>query len=260
MRVQSDPQPARDADLTGLTAHSAMHGTAAQIAAAAAPRTSPSISVMDLPTVRELEECIRCGLCLSVCPTYRPTSVEGDSPRGRVALVKAQLEGKVDPDSATFQRHMDLCLQCMACASICPTGVNAGTVVARQKAYQHATRPRSLGQVVLYHALYKGLFPHYGLLEAAALPLRLYRASGLGRLVRAGRLLRRLPGPLGIMENLLPQQHHVSRRLPGHGSRAGAQRRRGRGAARHHLLRRAARDRGRDGGRAWPGATRHRAL
>ncbi len=225
MRVQSDPQHARDADLTGLTAHSAMHGTAAQIAAAAAPRTSPSISVMDLPTVRELEECIRCGLCLSVCPTYRPTSVEGDSPRGRVALVKAQLEGKVDPDSATFQRHMDLCLQCMACASICPTGVNAGTVVARQKAYQHATRPRSLGQVVLYHALYKGLFPHYGLLEAAALPLRLYRASGLGRLVRAGRLLRRLPGPLGIMENLLPDRlgrparQRLPALVPAHGAR-----------------------------------------
>src|SRR5579883_3310660 len=185
MRVQSDPQPARDADLTGLTAHSAMHGTAAQIAAAAAPRTSPSISVMDLPTVRELGECIRCGLCLSVCPTYRPTSVEGDSPRGRVALVKAQLEGKVDPDSATFQRHMDLCLQCMACATICPTGVSAGDTVARQKSYMRATRPRSTRQRLLYHLVFKGAFPHYGRLELAAWPLRLYKRSGLRRLVRA---------------------------------------------------------------------------
>jgi glycolate oxidase iron-sulfur subunit len=180
---------------------------------------------MDLPTVRELEECIRCGLCLSVCPTYRPTGVEGDSPRGRVALVKAQLEGKADPDSQTFLHHMDLCLQCMACAAICPTGVNAGTVVARQKAYRRATRPRSLGQRVLFHALYKGLFPHYGRLEAAALPLRLYRTSGLGRLVRAGGLLDRLPAPLAEMEAMLPERLGRPARwslpelVPAHGAR-----------------------------------------
>ena len=68
----------------------------------AAPRRQQfpfrSLSVLDLPAVSALEECIRCGLCLSVCPTYRPTVVEGDSPRGRIALVKAQVEGKADPD------------------------------------------------------------------------------------------------------------------------------------------------------------------
>jgi len=151
------------------------------------------LSVLDLPTVPELEECIRCGLYLTVCPTYRPTKVEGSSPRGRIALVKAQVEGKADSDLPTFQRYMDQCLQCMACFTVCPTGANAGTTVARQKAYTRATWPRTLKQRPLYHVVFKGLFPHYRRLELATLPLRPYRRLGLQALVRRNGLLKRLP-------------------------------------------------------------------
>lgn len=172
--------------------------------------------MLELPGVSELEECIRCGLCLSVCPTYRPTGVEGDSPRGRVALVKAQVESKADPITFAFQRHMDLCLQCMACASVCPTGVNAGVTVARQKAYMHAARPHSPRQRLLYHLVFRGAFPHYARLELAALLLRLYKRSGMQRMVRASGLLTRLPGPLPLMEALLPERAGppARRRIP----------------------------------------------
>ncbi len=165
-----------------------------------------ALSVLNLPTVPALEDCIRCGLCLSVCPTYRPTGVEGDSPRGRIALVKAQVEAKADPDTPAFQEHMDLCLQCMACHSVCPTDVNAGAVVASQKAYMRATRTRTLRQRLLYHLVFKGVFPYYGRLELATAPLRLYKRSGLQWLVRRSGLLRRLPGPLRLMEALLPDR------------------------------------------------------
>lgn len=169
-------------------------------------RVLRSLSVLELPTVPELEDCIRCGLCLSVCPTYRPTGVEGDSPRGRVALVKAEVEGKIDPTAPVFQEHMDRCLQCMACYTVCPTGVNTGTIVARQKAHAHVVRLRTLRQKLLYHVVFKNLFPFYGRLELASAPLRLYRNSGLRSLVRASGLLRRLPGPLWLMEALLPDR------------------------------------------------------
>ncbi len=169
-------------------------------------RVLRSLSALELPTVPELEDCIRCGLCLSVCPTYRPTGVEGDSPRGRVALVKAQVEGIIDPTAPVFQEHMDRCLQCMACYTVCPTGVNTGTIVARQKAHAHAVRPRTLRQKLLYYVVFKNLFPFYDRLELASVPLRLYRNSGLRALVRASGLLRRLPGPLWLMEALLPDR------------------------------------------------------
>jgi len=175
-----------------------------------------SLNVLDLPTVPELEDCIRCGLCLSVCPTYRPTGVEGDSPRGRVALVKAQVEGKADPATPTFQEHMDLCLQCMACHTVCPTDVSAGAVVARQKSYMRATRPRTPRQRLLLHLVFEGLFPHYGRMEFVSAPLRLYKRSGAQWLVRRGGLLRRLPGPLWLMEALLPARvgRPARRRIP----------------------------------------------
>jgi len=163
-----------------------------------------SLSVLDLPTVPELEECIRCGLCLSVCPTYRPTKVEGSSPRGRIALVKAQVEGKVSPDTLAFQKHMDGCLQCMACYTVCPTGANAGQTVARQKAYMRATRPRTATQRVLYHLVLKNGFPSYRRLELVSTPLRLYKRSGARWLVRKSGVLKSLHRSLWLMEALLP--------------------------------------------------------
>jgi len=165
-----------------------------------------SLSVRGLPTVPELEECIRCGLCLSVCPTYRPTKIEGSSPRGRIALVKAQVEGTADPATPTFQTHMDGCLQCMACYTVCPTGANAGITVARHKAYMRATRARTVRQRLLYHLVFKGAFPHYGRLELASAPLRLYHRSGLRWLVRKTGALKRVPGPLWLLEALLPER------------------------------------------------------
>src|SRR5271166_5606811 len=95
------------------------------------PVSDQQLGLLDLPNVPELEDCIRCGLCLSVCPTYRPTRQETKSPRGRIALVKNMVEGGLDPTGDTFKHHMDLCLQCMACHTVCPTDVSAGAVVAR---------------------------------------------------------------------------------------------------------------------------------
>jgi glycolate oxidase iron-sulfur subunit len=162
------------------------------------------LGLLDLPSIAELEGCIRCGLCLSVCPTYRPTGVETKSPRGRIALVKNMVEGGLDLGDANFQHHMDLCLQCMACHSVCPTGVSAGEIVARAKSYTRANARRTRMQRLLRRAVYDGLFPRYARLELLALPLRAYNRSGLQRLARRAGLVRALPGVLRRMEELVP--------------------------------------------------------
>jgi glycolate oxidase iron-sulfur subunit len=154
--------------------------------------------------VPELEDCIRCGLCLSVCPTYRPTRVETKSPRGRIALVKEMVQGGLDLADPNFAHHMDLCLQCMACHTVCPTGVSAGEVVARTKSYMHAAIGGRPMQRLLRKAVYEGLFPHYSRMEMAALPLRAYSRSGLQGVVRRSGVAGLLPRPLRRMEAILP--------------------------------------------------------
>ena len=67
-------------------------------------------------------QCIRCGLCLAVCPSYRTTLNETDSPRGRVALVRAQTEGRL-AHSANYADKFFRCLLCEACENICPVGI-----------------------------------------------------------------------------------------------------------------------------------------
>jgi len=77
--------------------------------------------------VRSLEEealhCVRCGLCLSVCPAYRNSLNETDSPRARVALVRAVREGILDAPDDAYASAFFRCLLCGACSFVCPSGV-----------------------------------------------------------------------------------------------------------------------------------------
>ncbi len=184
------------------------------------------LSLLDLPSLPELEACIRCGLCLSVCPTYRPTQVETKSPRGRIALVKNLVEGGIDLTDRDLSRHMDLCLQCMACHSVCPTDVNAGEVVARAKSYLRATNDQGRLRQALRNVLYAEIFPHYRRMELATLPTRLYNRSGMQRLARRSGLTRLLPAPLRRMEEILPARYPkpLRPRLPRQTEARGAER------------------------------------
>ena len=71
---------------------------------------------------------MRCGLCLPTCPTYRTDGVETQSPRGRVALIKAVIDGKMRA-SEEFVEHIYHCLDCRNCQTVCPAGVKAGELV-----------------------------------------------------------------------------------------------------------------------------------
>ena len=70
-------------------------------------------------------DCIHCGLCLQTCPTYRLTGVETSSPRGRIHLMRAVGEGRLETDDA-YLEELDFCLLCRHCESVCPAGVEFG--------------------------------------------------------------------------------------------------------------------------------------
>lgn len=127
--------------------------------------------------------CVHCGFCLPACPTYNRLGDEADSPRGRLHLMKAVVEGRLDAGSEAFHTHIDRCLGCRACEPVCPSGVEYGTLL--ELARETANRDRPLG------------FLTRGLLSVLGSP-------GLGRFFfMKGRILRE-SGLAALGARLLP--------------------------------------------------------
>ncbi|MEZ4503345.1 MAG: heterodisulfide reductase-related iron-sulfur binding cluster [Dehalococcoidia bacterium] len=154
---------------------------------------------LDVPSLVDLQNCIHCGFCLPSCPTYLATGQELESPRGRLHLIRGVLDNRIEASDRVLG-HLDLCLQCRACETACPSGVPYGRIMedarASVMARGPAQRPRSwsLRSLLLRHVIAK---PR--VLRAALAPARLYARSGLQRLVRG-----RLPGALGRLEARMP--------------------------------------------------------
>src|SRR5208337_4881206 len=95
-----------------------------------------------IPVYQDYARCVHCGLCLNACPTYRLWNLEADSPRGRIhQMIGVSLEGQAIIDS--FVEHIDKCLDCRACETACPSGVEYGKLVehARAEIEQDYRRP-----------------------------------------------------------------------------------------------------------------------
>ncbi|MFK7816672.1 MAG: (Fe-S)-binding protein [Gammaproteobacteria bacterium] len=74
------------------------------------------------------DECVMCGLCLPHCPTYSITKNESESPRGRISLVRALYENKLEA-SDSIASHLDHCLTCMNCEHACPANVDYEKII-----------------------------------------------------------------------------------------------------------------------------------
>ncbi|MGA7964654.1 MAG: 4Fe-4S dicluster domain-containing protein, partial [Gammaproteobacteria bacterium] len=83
--------------------------------------------------ITDAERCVKCALCLPYCPTYGLTHEEGDSPRGRIALIQALAEGSLEPSSVA-RAHLEGCLSCRACEAVCPAGVPYGRLLDNARA------------------------------------------------------------------------------------------------------------------------------
>src|SRR5579863_8893205 len=155
---------------------------------------SPTINVPsgygagEAPRWKDYSKCIHCGLCLNACPTYRELSLEMDSPRGRIFQM-IQVEAGRLPLGETFVQHIDLCLDCRACETACPSGVEYGKLVeaARGQIEQHFKRPireRFLRWIFFYKIL-----PFRPRLALAGKLMRLVQKSGLDKAMMASGVL-----------------------------------------------------------------------
>jgi glycolate oxidase iron-sulfur subunit len=167
---------------------------------------------LELKKPGELEylNCIRCGLCLAACPTYREYRMETASPRGRVALARKGLEGQLEL-SPNLYEQMYGCFACMACNDLCPVGIRPADLALSMRHVQEQVSPKKWKQW-----LFGGLISNSGRMELATLPLRLYEKLGIRRLVYMLGLNRLLPRRLRDLEAMLPRipQRPLRRILP----------------------------------------------
>jgi glycolate dehydrogenase iron-sulfur subunit len=151
------------------------------------------------PDPTDLAQCVHCGLCLQNCPTYLETGYEAESPRGRIHLIQAFNEGRVEA-TESYRQHLELCLVCRNCESVCPSGVRFGRIMeaGRAQLYSRARLPwrERAWRGLAFHAV----LPRPGRLRALFALLLAYQRSGLRSIARAV-----LPKPVRDLEALLPE-------------------------------------------------------
>jgi glycolate oxidase iron-sulfur subunit len=140
-----------------------------------------------------LSHCVHCGFCLPVCPTYQELGDEADSPRGRLHLMRAVVEGRIEAGDEAFQRHMDRCLGCRACETVCPSGVEYGLLLERARSVALEARPAPLGTRLLLATMASrplgALFGLGGrLLRGTRIPALAARRTPEWRLLRGPRM------------------------------------------------------------------------
>lgn len=149
----------------------------------------------------QLERCIRCGLCLPACPTYEVFRTEMDAPRGRLALMSAVWEGRVRPEGAV-ERHLDLCLGCVACETACPSGVEYGAILQATRERLEPDRSRTMLHRLVCWLAFRQILPRRGWLRLGARLLEWGRRLGL---IAVARRARWLPANGRRMAALLPE-------------------------------------------------------
>ena len=165
--------------------------------------SEPGFRGVDVPAEADLYRCVHCGLCLSSCPTYTTLKVETESPRGRIALMRAVHEGRVGI-SDRIVSHWEMCLQCRACEAVCPSGVPYGRIMEYTRAQTLAQDKQGAALKRVDRFFLRAALPHPRRLRLGFHLLRIYQRSGLRKLVRASGMLRLLPKSLRQMEAQLP--------------------------------------------------------
>ncbi|HEY3676655.1 MAG TPA: heterodisulfide reductase-related iron-sulfur binding cluster [Candidatus Tumulicola sp.] len=144
------------------------------------PRAS-GFSGRDRPPAEVYDKCIRCGFCLPTCPTYVETLVETSGPRGRIALIKSVDEGHIDLLSPGFVNQMHECLDCRACETACPSGVEYGQLIetARTQIRTAQAKQESVLRRWARTLLIRAPFRRLGVMRAIASALRLAQRTGV---------------------------------------------------------------------------------
>ena len=168
-------------------------------------------------------DCVHCGLCTAACPTYVETGDENNSPRGRIYLMRSVTDGRLELTPAV-KHHLELCLDCRACETACPSGVQYGRLIEPfrvqmdEQAAAEGKGPDWFHRWILFR-----IFPYAETMRRALIPARLAQRLGLDRFAQATGLLRLLPTQLKRMVELLPpatkKELPLPEFLPAHGKR-----------------------------------------
>ena len=159
-------------------------------------------------------DCVHCGLCTAACPTYLETGNENDSPRGRIYLMRAVTDGRLDL-TEKVSRHLELCLDCRSCETACPSGVQYGRLIEPFRVnMQNLERAGGAGVGWFERFILYGMFPYADRLRLALFPARLMQQLGLDRLADRLGITRLLPQKLQRMQNLLPPLQPRGPQLP----------------------------------------------
>jgi len=152
-----------------------------------------------------VQQCMHCGLCLPTCPTYDATKLERNSPRGRIALMRAIADGRLEA-TEVFAEEMYFCLGCLACMTACPAGVNYAELFehARAEAEQSGVLDSPKRSLIRGFTL-RWLFMDLSRLQLVGRVLRLYQQLGLQAFVRRSGALRLLPKRLRELEAMTPE-------------------------------------------------------
>jgi glycolate oxidase iron-sulfur subunit len=119
-----------------------------------------------------IDTCVHCGFCLPTCPTYLLWGEEMDSPRGRIYLMKAGIEGRAEMTSS-FVEHFDRCLGCLACVTACPSGVQYAPLIEKQRAQVEHRHSRAAADAV-FRSLLMTVVPYPWRMRLAMLPLLVF--------------------------------------------------------------------------------------
>src|SRR5262245_27663403 len=158
-------------------------------------------------------DCVHCGLCTSACPTYVELGTEADSPRGRIYLMRAVTDGRLDLN-AEVRRHLDLCLDCRACESACPSGVQYGRLIEPFRIHMAKTGAASQPLGFFQRLLLFGLTPFARRMRWALAPLRLLQWTRLDSLLEKVGIFKLLPRSLRQVHEMVPPLRPHYGRLP----------------------------------------------
>lgn len=157
----------------------------------------------DAPDESELYKCVHCGFCLQACPTYVETGLEAESPRGRIALMKAVNEGRIEMTPNVIS-HWDLCIQCRACEVACPSGVPYGHLIESTMQQVESKRKVGLLPKVGADIALNAIVPNQDRLALLAKGMRVYQRSGLQGAIKKSGVLKMVAPEMAKLEDSMP--------------------------------------------------------
>lgn len=187
--------------------NSANHSAATALPMPALPMAGPARNPGAGIDYELFLDCVHCGLCTASCPTYLETGNENDSPRGRIYLMRAVTDERLEL-TTEVRKHLELCLDCRGCETSCPSGVQYGKLIEPfrlamdSNCSSEQSPPKS--QDWFHRYILFGLFPYPERLRKTLVPARIAQLLGLDKLLIATGLWRLLPPQLGRLATMLP--------------------------------------------------------